>query len=71
MITFILLVVGGLNWLLFGLTGNDVGSYLLGGMSTTASTVVYVLVGVAAIVEIITHKRACKMCGGVDTAATM
>jgi uncharacterized membrane protein YuzA (DUF378 family) len=40
-------------------------------MSTTASTVVYVLVGVAAIVEIITHKRACKMCGGVDTAATM
>jgi hypothetical protein len=70
-ITCILLLVGGLNWLLFGLGGNDIGGYLLGGMDTTASKVVYILVGLAAIVEIITHKKVCKMCEGGSAPSAM
>jgi len=61
MVTFLLLVVGGLNWLLFGLFGWDVGQ-LFGGMDAMVSRVIYVLVGLAALYELVTHKGACKAC---------
>ena len=62
MVTFILLVIGGLNWLLVGLgAGWEVGQ-LFGGMSATISRVIYVLVGLAAIVEVATHKSSCTAC---------
>ena len=62
MVTFLLLVVGGLNWLLQGLFGWDVGQ-LFGGQMATISRVIYVLVGLSAIVELIKHKGCCKECG--------
>ncbi len=67
MVTFILLVVGGLNW---GLTAFDynVVNMLLGNWPTV-EMIVYVLVGVAAIVEVATHKSTCKEC--VSTPSTM
>lgn len=55
MITFILLVVGGLNWLLFALTGMDVGSFL-GGMDSMVAKAIYILVGLSAIYQAVTHK---------------
>lgn len=61
MISFILLVVGGLNWLLVGLLGWDVGM-LFGGQSAMISRIVYILVGLAAIYELVTHKKNCKEC---------
>lgn len=61
MVSFILLVVGGLNWLLVGLFSWDIG-VLLGGMSSALSRLVYVLVGLAAIYEVATHKSRCKAC---------
>ena len=64
MVSFILLVVGGLNWLLVGLAGWDIG-VLFGGMGATVSRVIYVLVGLAAIEEVIMHKKLCRMCSGV------
>ena len=60
-ITWILLVVGGLNWLLFGLFGWEVGKFL-GGMDSTVSKIVYILVGLSAVYEIFNHKNTCKMC---------
>lgn len=60
-ITFILLIVGGLNWLLLALFDWEIGS-LLGGMDSGISTAVYVLVGVSALVELFTHKKNCKNC---------
>lgn len=60
-VTFILLVVGGLNWLLVGLFQWDI-SNVLGGMSSTLARAIYVLVGLSAVVEILTHKRNCRMC---------
>ncbi len=60
-LTFILLIIGGLNWLAFGLTGYDVGS-LLGGMSSVLSRIIYILVGLSAIYEIIKHTSVCKNC---------
>ncbi len=60
-ITFLLLVIGGINWLLVGALGFDLVAWLLGSMST-ASAAVYILVGISALVELFTHKKNCKMC---------
>lgn len=66
MVTFLLLVVGGLNWLLVGLFSWDVGQ-LFGGMGAVVSRVIYVLVGLSALVEIFTHKSTCKLCGNTSS----
>lgn len=64
-VSFILLVVGGLNWGLVGLADYDVVTALLGD---AVAQVVFVLVGLAAIVEIVSHKKSCKACtGGAST----
>lgn len=60
-VSFILLVIGGLNWLLVGLLNWDIG-LLFGGMGNPVAKVIYVLVGLAAIYEVATHKKNCKMC---------
>ena len=59
--TFILLVVGGLNWLLVGLFGWDIGM-LFGGQGAWFSRLIYILVGLSAIAEIFMHKTICKHC---------
>lgn len=57
-ITFILLVVGGLNWGLeffgWGLAG--------WGLPSGIVSLIYLLVGVSALVEVFTHKNNCKQC---------
>jgi uncharacterized protein len=58
-IAFILLVVGGLNWLAVGL-GYNVVEMLLG--MGTVTKVVYILVGLAALLELATHKQNCRSC---------
>jgi uncharacterized membrane protein YuzA (DUF378 family) len=60
-IAFILLVIGGLNWLLVGVFSWDVGN-LFGGQSAVISRVVYILVGLSAILTVFTHKKDCKEC---------
>lgn len=62
MIAFLLVIIGGLNWLLFGLFGWDVGQ-LFGGMEAMISRVIYVLVGVSAVYLAATHKKDCRVCG--------
>lgn len=60
-VTFILLVIGGLNWLALGLFGWEIGE-LFGGQMEIVSRVIYVLVGLSAVYEIFTHKSNCKAC---------
>ena len=60
-LTFLLVMVGGLNWLVFGIFQTDLGSWI-GGMGSMVARVVYVLVGLAAVYEIATHKTRCKAC---------
>ena len=60
MVTFILLVVGGLNWGLVAFEYNLVESLL--GQWPSLVTIVYGLVGVSAVVEVVTHKSKCKDC---------
>ena len=60
MIAFILLVVGGLNWLLVAFGYNLVDSIF--GVGSTLSMLIYILVGLSAIYLVFTHKKDCKMC---------
>lgn len=70
MVTFILLVIGGLNWGLVALGYNLVDGLL--GQGSTLSALVYGLVGLSAIVEIATHKKNCKYCEkGMAAPASM
>lgn len=62
MIAFILLVVGGLNWLLVGLFDWGIGTFT-DSVSPLLTQAIYVLVGLSAIYEVVTHKSNCKACG--------
>lgn len=45
-----LLIIGGLNWGVFGLLGTDLVGYLAGGdMTAMLPRIVYILVGLAAL----------------------
>lgn len=64
-IAFILVIIGALNWLLVGIGGIswDVVSYL----PAILAKIVYILVGVSAIVLVVTHKASCKHCESTNT----
>lgn len=53
MLTLVLLIVGGLNWGLWGLFEFDLVATIFGGYTAMLSKVVYTLVGVSAIVQAI------------------
>ena len=55
----VLLIIGGLNWLLVAITDNDIGALYL---TPQLSQIVYVLIGIAAIYEIFPHKKNCRLC---------
>jgi uncharacterized membrane protein YuzA (DUF378 family) len=61
MVTFSLLVVGGLNWGLMGLFGFNLVTALLGAWPAMVM-LVYVLVGASAVYEAAMHMKFCKMC---------
>ncbi len=67
LVAWILVIVGGLNWGLVGLGGfmgsnwNVVGM-IFGSMPQLEWTV-YVLVGLAAVYELVMHKSICRNCG--------
>lgn len=65
-ISFTLVVIGGLNWGLVALgtymgKNLNVVNFLLGSWPSV-ETLVYLLVGVAALVLLFGHKRDCRTC---------
>jgi uncharacterized membrane protein YuzA (DUF378 family) len=48
-VALVLLIIGGLNWLLVGLFEWDLVGGLFGGMDSVLSKIIYILVGLAAI----------------------
>ena len=63
MVAWILLVVGGLNWLLFAFDWNLVETLL--GSWPSLEKLVYILVGLSALLELFTHKKNCSVCKGM------
>lgn len=58
-IAWVLLIIGGLNWLLTGLIG---GWNLADYIGSTLAMVVYILVGLSALYELFGHKKMCRNC---------
>ncbi|QBP39746.1 DUF378 domain-containing protein [Paenisporosarcina antarctica] len=56
-IALLLIIIGGLNWLLFGLFQWDLVGGLFGGMDSAFARIVYVLVGIAAIYSLTLLKK--------------
>ncbi len=67
MVAFILLVVGGLNWGLVGLFDYNLVNAILGNWEML-ERLVYILVGLAAVWEVIGHKKNCRMCASGTSA---
>lgn len=63
MTAWILVIIGGLNWLLIGLFGLNVVDKL--GM--TIARIIYILVGLSAVYILFTHKSNCKVCGSSNS----
>jgi len=66
-VTFILLIVGGLNWGLSAIGFNVVGMLL--GSWPVVERIVYILVGLSAIYEVIVHKSLCRNCNPAGGAS--
>lgn len=48
-ITLLLIIVGGLNWLLVGLFQLDLVAAIFGGQAAILSRIIYILVGLSAL----------------------
>jgi uncharacterized membrane protein YuzA (DUF378 family) len=57
-IAWILLIIGGLNWLLEAF-GFGVGRFVPDWLAM----IIYILVGLSAIYELVFHKKICRECG--------
>ena len=68
-VSFILLVVGGLDWLLVGVGGFDWNIVEILGSSL--ARIVYLLVGLSAVNEIIIHRNICKKCDKAAPVSTV
>ena len=66
-VSWILIIVGALNWGLVGLGGFLGGNWnvvnMILGSWPVVEWLVYVLVGVSAVYEVVVHKKNCRMCG--------
>lgn len=63
-ITYILVIIGGINWLVFGIAGWDIVGKIFGGMDMMISKIIYILVGLSAVYEVLSHKKMCRDCEG-------
>ena len=73
-IAWILLIVGGLNWALVGLFEFDLVASIFGnefGTTSTLSSIVYILVGLSAVLELFGHKSKCKACNVSPSGSQM
>ncbi len=68
-VSFILIAIGGLNWLLVAFNWNLIDSIF--GAGSMVSKIIYILVGIAAIIEIFTHTKNCKTCTSGAAAKPM
>lgn len=74
-IAWILVIVGGLNWLLVGLGGFLGGNWnlvnLIFGSWPAVEGLVYVLVGLSAVYELATHRKNCRACSAGSASPMM
>lgn len=58
-LAFLLIIIGGLNWLLVGLFKWDIGA-LFGGQAALVSRIIYILVGLSALYQVFVNREGFK-----------
>jgi uncharacterized protein len=58
LVTLLLVIVGGLNWLLVGALQFDLVAALFGGSDAALSRVIYILVGLSALWQLVPFSKA-------------
>jgi uncharacterized membrane protein YuzA (DUF378 family) len=58
LITLLLIIVGGINWLLVGAFQFDLVAAIFGGQDAAIARIIYVLVGISAIYQLVPFFRA-------------
>ncbi|MDB5507335.1 MAG: hypothetical protein JWR75_1973 [Devosia sp.] len=58
LITLLLVIIGGINWLLVGAAQFDLVASLFGGQQAALSRIIYVLVGLSALYQLVPFSRA-------------
>ncbi|NGP16326.1 DUF378 domain-containing protein [Devosia aurantiaca] len=56
--TLLLIIIGGINWLLVGAFQFDLVASIFGGQDSALARIVYVLVGLSAIYQLIPFSKA-------------
>lgn len=67
-ITFLLVIVGGINWGLIGINPSYNLVTMALGSWPVVEQIAYVLIGLSAIYVAVTHKGDCKTCEVEETA---
>ena len=62
MLSWLLVIIGALNWGLIGAFDYNLVMKILG--SGSLASTVYILVGLAAVFKIFTHGKYCRLCKG-------
>jgi uncharacterized membrane protein YuzA (DUF378 family) len=70
LVTLALIIIGGLNWLAMGVSGFDVIGAIFGGSGTAVARLAYVVVGLAAIWQLMPGFQSLTM-GEVDAERHM
>lgn len=60
-IAYVLLIIGGINWGVYGVSGYDLVHVLLGGIPMLAN-IIYVLVGLSAVYILLNRYVLCGCC---------
>ncbi len=58
LITLLLIIIGGINWLLVGAFQFDLVAAIFGGQDAALARIVYILVGLSAIYQLVPFSRA-------------
>ena len=57
-VTLILVIIGGLNWGLFGLTETDIVATLFNGSTTILAKAAYIIIGLSALYQLFPFSQA-------------
>ena len=69
LITLLLVIIGGINWLLVGAAQFDLVATLFGGQQAAISRIVYVLVGLSALYSWCPSSAPCRVAKWLPSAA--
>lgn len=61
LVTLVLIIIGGINWGLFGVANIDLVATIFGGPNAIVSKIIYIIIGLSAIYQLLPLSRAASI----------